>query len=73
MFVDTSGKVDFVCAGGLMYGPTDRVPDDRDVLQPGTSFTALSYTCGAEQTGNRCKQGASGHGFFITPDTNERF
>ncbi|RDI26560.1 endonuclease/exonuclease/phosphatase family protein [Lentzea flaviverrucosa] len=73
LFVDATGKVDFVCAGGIMYAPTDRAPDERDVLRPGTSFTALGYTCGAERTGIRCRQDVSGHGFFIAPDTNERF
>jgi hypothetical protein len=68
MFVAATGKVDFVCAGGLVYGP-----DDRDVLQPGESFTALGFTCAAKETGVHCVHDASGHGFFIAPDTNERF
>ncbi|SDM68392.1 endonuclease/exonuclease/phosphatase family protein [Allokutzneria albata] len=72
MFVEATGKVDFVCAGGLVYSPVDRAPDDRDVLRPGQSFTALGFTCAAEERGIRCRN-ASGRGFFIAPDTNERF
>ncbi|WP_086827944.1 endonuclease/exonuclease/phosphatase family protein [Allokutzneria sp. NRRL B-24872] len=73
MFVAASGKVDFVCAGGLLYAPVDRAPDDRDVLRAGQSFTALGFTCAAEAKGVRCKHNASAHGFFIAPDSNERF
>lgn len=73
MFVAATGKVDFVCAGGVMYGPADRGPDERDVLQPGQAVTALGFTCAAEKTSIRCEHEASGHGFSIAPDTNERF
>jgi endonuclease/exonuclease/phosphatase family metal-dependent hydrolase len=73
MFVATTGEVDFVCAGGLMYGPADRSPDDRDILQPGQSFTALGFTCAAEKTGIRCEHNTSSHGFFIAPDSNKQF
>ncbi|GAA3990105.1 hypothetical protein GCM10022247_05920 [Allokutzneria multivorans] len=73
MFVAASGRVDFLCAGGLMYAPVDRAPDDRDVLRAGQAFSALGFTCAAEAKGVRCKHNASRHGFLIAQDTNERF
>lgn len=73
MVVAATGQVDFLCAGGLMYAPADRSPDDRDVLPPGQAFTALGFTCAAEDTGIRCTHDASGHGFAVAPDSNERF
>jgi Vacuolar protein sorting-associated protein 62 len=73
MFVDTAGKSDFVCAGGLIYGPSGRNPEPRDVLPPGSSITALGFTCAAEDGAIRCTHDASGHGFHIAADSNEQF
>ncbi|QFU92561.1 hypothetical protein YIM_37010 [Amycolatopsis sp. YIM 10] len=54
MYVDPAGKVDFLCAGGLMYGPSDGNPDEQDVLDPGRSLSAYGFTCAGEGPGIRC-------------------
>jgi len=73
MSVDETGKVGFLCAGGLIYGPSGRNPDDRDKLPSGKSITTLGFTCSADDTGIRCAHDASGHGFAIAPTTNDQF
>lgn len=73
MGVDETGKVDFLCAGGLIYGPSGRNPDDRDKLPSGRSITALGFTCSADDPGIRCVHDASKHGFAIAPTTNDTF
>jgi GDSL-like lipase/acylhydrolase family protein len=74
MLVDPNGKTDFLCAGGLVYGPIDRNPDDRDVLPPGRSIKAFGFTCAAEEDNAiRCTHNGSGHGFAIAGTSNERF
>lgn len=73
MYVDSLQEVDFLCAGGLIYSPADQAPGGQDRLPLGRTITALGFTCSAEESGIRCTHDASGHGFHITPDTNERF
>lgn len=73
MFIDANQKVDFVCAGGLIFYPPNRAPEARDILPPGQAISALGFTCSAESSGIRCRHDTSGHGFYITPHTNERF
>jgi hypothetical protein len=72
MFV-TPQETGFVCAGGVMYYPVGRQPEDKDRLTEGQAISALGFTCTAEKTGIQCKHDASGHGFRIAPDSNERF
>ncbi|TDQ00470.1 Vps62-related protein [Labedaea rhizosphaerae] len=74
MSVGSDDKVDFICAGGIMYGPADRSPGPQDRLPSGKTLTTLGFTCAA--TGDselRCTHDASGHGFRIAPDSNEKF
>ncbi|CRK59324.1 hypothetical protein [Alloactinosynnema sp. L-07] len=71
MSVDTDGKVDFLCAGGVMFYPVGREPNDGDVLPPGKTITALGFTCAAEPDGFRCTRDS--HGFRIAPTSNETF
>jgi hypothetical protein len=74
MSVDGTGKADFLCAGGLIYGPLNRNPDDRDKLPSGRSITAFGFTCtAADDARIRCTHDATGHGFLIAPTTNDRF
>jgi hypothetical protein len=73
MEVDQTGKAGFLCAGGLMYGPSGRNPDARDKLPAGKSITALGFTCAAADTGIRCTHDASNHGFAIAPTSNDQF
>lgn len=73
MFVDATQKVDFVCAGGVLFYPIGREPENRDKLTPGQTIAALGFTCSAEKSGVRCTHDATGHGFLIAPHTNERF
>jgi hypothetical protein len=73
MSVDNTGRADFLCAGGLIYGPLNRNPDERDELPAGRTITAFGFTCSSEPPGMRCTQDASGHGFYVAPETNERF
>lgn len=73
MGVDSTGAADFLCAGGLMYGPENRNPDDRDKLPAGHSLTAFGFTCSSDGTGIRCVHEASGHGFMVAPTTNDKF
>jgi lysophospholipase L1-like esterase len=73
MGVEKSGAVDFLCAGGLMYGPPDRNPDDRDALPDGRSLSAYGFTCSVSGPEVRCVHDATGHGFAIAPTTNDRF
>lgn len=73
MSVDDAGKPDFVCAGGLIYGPLDRQPDERDVLRPDTAITAFDFRCAAVNDGVRCTHSPTGHGFYIAARTNDRF
>ncbi len=73
MGVDASGTADFLCAGGLMYVPPDRSPDDRDVLPDGHSLSAYGFTCSVSGPAVRCVHDASGHGFAIAPTSNDRF
>ena len=73
MGVEQSGAVDFLCAGGLMYVPPDREPDDRDVLPDGRSLSAYGFTCSVSGPAVRCVHDASGHGFSVAPTANERF
>jgi endonuclease/exonuclease/phosphatase family metal-dependent hydrolase len=73
MSVDATGKTDFVCAGGVIFYPIDREPADRDILPPGRSFSALGFTCAADESDIRCTHEATRHGFAIAADTNERF
>lgn len=73
MGVGTTGVANFLCAGGVMYGPGNRDPDDRDKLPAGRSLTTFGFTCSSDGTGIRCVHEASGHGFMIAPTTNEKF
>lgn len=73
MSVTAAGEVDFACAGGLIWAPVNRNPNEQDKLPDGRSLTALGYTCTAENNGIRCSHDDSGHGFFIAPTTNDRF
>ena len=72
MVVDAQ-KVDFLCAGGLIFGPAGRSPEPRDVLPPGQAISALGFTCSGEDTGIRCAHDSSRHGFLIAAHSNERF
>jgi hypothetical protein len=71
--VAATGEVDFLCVGGLVYGPLNRNPDERDTLPIGRSISAFGFTCSAEGAGVRCVQDATGHGYVIAPAANERF
>jgi endonuclease/exonuclease/phosphatase family metal-dependent hydrolase len=73
MSVDATGKAGFVCAGGVIFYPIDREPNDRDTLPPGQSFSALGFTCAAEESGIRCTHEATRHGFAIAAGANEQF
>ncbi|GAA4431078.1 endonuclease/exonuclease/phosphatase family protein [Actinokineospora soli] len=73
MYVDPAGKVDFVCAGGILYWPSDGNPTELDVLDPGRSLSAFGFTCAGEGPGIRCAHDASGHGFGIAAKSNREF
>ncbi|WP_158842346.1 hypothetical protein [Saccharothrix deserti] len=74
MFVDSSGKVDFLCAGGVMFYWGDKSePGPEDRLAVGQTVSALGYTCTAGEQDMRCVHDASGHGFRMAPDSNDQF
>jgi len=73
MYVDATGKANFLCAGGVIFYPTNREPDSQDRLAPGQVIVALGFTCMAERSGIRCNSDAFGHGFYIAPKESKRF
>lgn len=73
MGVSADGKVDFLCAGGLMYGPASGEPGDRDKLPTDHSLTGYGFTCSADGPEIRCVHNASGHGFAMSPTSNDQF
>lgn len=68
MYVNTTGKVDFVCAGGLMFSD-----GNSKVLPYGAVLSASGMTCTSAETGMRCVDDQTGHGFRIAAGSNERF
>lgn len=72
-YVEATGKAGFVCAGGVIFYPIDREPADRDTLPPGRSFSALGFTCAADETRIRCTHDATRHGFAIAAEKNEQY
>lgn len=74
MYVNVNREVDFVCAGGLVFGPADNKPlDQQYILASGQTISELGFTCSVEGASVRCSHDASGRGFRIAPDSNERF
>jgi hypothetical protein len=73
MFVNSNKEVDFLCAGGVIFYPVGREPQDRDKLATGQTISALGFSCSAEESGIRCIHDSSGRGFRIAPTFNERF
>jgi len=67
------GKVDFTCAGDVIFYPIGHEPGERDRLAAGQTISAVGFTCTAQDNGVSCRQDATGHGFFITRDTNKIF
>jgi hypothetical protein len=74
MFVDPSGKVDFLCAGGVIFfWGAKNAPGPEDRLVAGQTVSALGYSCTAGEQEMRCVHEVSGHGFRMAPDSNELF
>jgi hypothetical protein len=71
--IDATRKVDFLCAGGVMFYPVGRTSQESDKLAEGQTVSAMGYTCTAVATGMRCLHDESGHGFEITPTSNKIF
>jgi pimeloyl-ACP methyl ester carboxylesterase len=68
LYVDDTGEVDYVCAGGLMFGD-----GNSRVLPYGAVLAAEGMTCTSAETGMRCVNDRTGHGFRIASASNERF
>lgn len=57
--VNRSGRGHFLCAGDTALGA-------GPVLAYGKSVSAGRYTCTSRRSGVTCRNGRSGHGFFIS-------
>jgi pimeloyl-ACP methyl ester carboxylesterase len=68
MYVDDDGRVDYVCAGGLMFSD-----GNAKVLPYGAVLAVSGMTCTSAETGMRCADDGTGHGFRIASGSNERF
>jgi pimeloyl-ACP methyl ester carboxylesterase len=68
MYVDSTGKVDYVCAGGLMLSD-----GNAKVLPYGATLSVSGMTCTSETTGMRCVHDQTGHGFRVAAESNETF
>jgi pimeloyl-ACP methyl ester carboxylesterase len=68
LYVDDAGEVDYVCAGGLMFSN-----GNSKILPYGAVLAAEGMTCTSAETGMRCVNDKTGHGFRIASASNERF
>jgi hypothetical protein len=68
LYVNDAGEVDYVCAGGLMYSD-----GNSKVLPYGAILTVAGMTCASAESGIRCVNDETGHGFRIALSSNERF
>ena len=68
LYVDDTGEVDYVCAGGLMFSD-----GNSKVLPYGAVLAVAGMTCTSAETGMRCVDDGTGHGFRIASASNERF
>jgi hypothetical protein len=71
LFVDSNGKTDFICTGGVIY--SNGFGREDPVLPYGRSLTAGDFTCVSKETGIRCTHKPTGHGFRIAAGSNEQF
>ena len=68
MYVNDAGKVDYVCAGGLILSD-----GSSKVLPYGAALAVAGMACTSAETGMRCVNDRTGHGFRISTASNERF
>lgn len=68
LYVNDTGKVDYVCAGGLMFSD-----GNSKALPYGTVLAVAGMTCTSAETGMRCVNDKTGHGFRIASASNELF
>ncbi|WP_338043629.1 alpha/beta fold hydrolase [Lentzea albidocapillata] len=71
MFVNATGKTDFICTGGVIY--SNGFGREDPVLPYGRSLTVLGFTCVSRQSGVTCTHQSTAHGFRIAAESNEQF